>query len=191
MLFDAETICHGTYTYDTKGGTCMGLPKGKTTCGKVDTPPEPPKQDGMPVPFPLVGAGTGKCEASLMKKSVTGPAGCSPDSVPQVPDKEARAVISCFHECAATYTVGWAEGKNWTAALATPKLEKCSNMDVICAPVPLACSKPFGEFPNSCSGVVAMAMPFYVAFYSYAKEVDGKVQTILDTQVTGLPLVFF
>eukprot|EP00438_Fugacium_kawagutii_P005816 Skav230519 [mRNA] locus=scaffold4943:103944:107044:+ [translate_table: standard] len=153
VLFDAETICHGTYTYDTKSGTCMGLPKGKTTCGKVDTPPEPPKQIGMPAPFPLV------------------------------PDEEARAVIACFHECAATYTVGWAEGKNWTAALATPKLQKCSNMDVICAPVPLACSKPFGEFPNSCSGVVAMAMPLYVAFYSYAKEVDGKVETILDTQV--------
>lgn len=28
-----------------------------------------------------------------------------------------------------------------------------------------------------------MNMPFYVAFYSYAKEVDSKVTAILDTQV--------
>ena len=35
-----------------RNGTCMGLPQGRTTCEKADTPPEPPKAAGMPVPFP-------------------------------------------------------------------------------------------------------------------------------------------
>ena len=96
---------------------------------------------------------------------------------------QARAIIECFHECAATYTLGWQVGAGWKFAMATPKLQKCSKVDVVCAPVALTCAKSFGEFPNACSGVVTMQMPFYVAFYSYGRQVDGKVTTVLDTRV--------
>ena len=39
--------------------------------------------------FPLVGAGSGQCQASIMPSTVAGPIGCTKDSLPQIPDAQA------------------------------------------------------------------------------------------------------
>lgn len=120
-IFNADTICRGIYKYDTQSGTCMGLPQGKDTCQQAGIPPEPPRIAESPMRFPLVGAGSGQCQASIMPNTVTGPIGCTEDSLPKIPDAQARAVIECFHECAQSYTLSWDMSSSWHAAVATPK----------------------------------------------------------------------
>lgn len=100
---------------------------------------------------------------------------------------QVKAITECFQECAAGYTLEWKVGPSWEAAVAVPKQQKCSKLpDIQCSEVVLLCSKPFGEFPNACAGTLPLSQAsFYVAFYSYGKEVDGKVTTILDTRVVA------
>lgn len=100
---------------------------------------------------------------------------------------QVKAITECFQECAAGYTLEWKVGPSWEAAVAVPKQQKCSKLpDIQCSEVVLLCSKPFGEFPNACAGTLPLSqVSFYVAFYSYGKEVDGKVTTILDTRVVA------
>lgn len=186
VVFDAKTVCSGTYNYNTQKGTCMGLAPG-TVCDKAEGPPQPPAPAGMPAPFPLVGAGSGKCEASLMTNTMAGPPGCTKDNLEEIKDPQVKAITECFQECAAGYTLEWKVGPSWEAAVAVPKQQKCSKLpDIQCSEVVLLCSKPFGEFPNACAGTLPLSqVSFYVAFYSYGKEVDGKVTTILDTRVVA------
>ena len=100
---------------------------------------------------------------------------------------QVKAITECFQECAAGYTLEWKVGPSWEAAVAVPKQQTCSKLpDIRCSEVVLLCSKPFGEFPNACAGTLPLSQAsFYVAFYSYGKEVDGKVTTILDTRVVA------
>ncbi|CAE7306162.1 unnamed protein product [Symbiodinium necroappetens] len=53
-----------------------------------------------------------------------------------------------------------------------------------CPDVRLVCAKPFGAFPNACSGTAHLAKPWFVSFYSFSKETaPGTFETSLQTRV--------
>jgi len=107
------------------------------------------------------------CDATLEESSLKGAGPCTKAGVEQLSDPQTRALMKCFHECAAGYHLETGKGND---ALAVPERKTCNSQywKVTCDSVLLKCSKPFAEFPNSCSGVVrANGSPLYIAFYSY------------------------
>lgn len=127
-----------------------------------------------------------QCEARLLGPDLTGPESCQ-----EAGGKEA-AGASCLTQCSEGYYIqAQDEGSNIAIAYPVQKVcawSKARDVDSIdaeeCPDVRLVCAKPFGAFPNACSGTAHLAKPWFVSFYSFSKETaPGTFETSLQTRV--------
>ena len=81
-------------------------------------------------------------------------------------------------QCAEGYYIE-AQDEGPDIAMAYPVQRVCTwrkagDVDFIdaeeCPDVRLVCAKPFGVFPNACSGTAHLAKQWFVSFYSFSKE---------------------
>ena len=105
---------------------------------------------------------------------------------------EEAAGASCLKQCSEGYYIqAQDEGSNIAMAYPVQKVcawSKAHDVDSIdaeeCPDVRLVCAKPFGVFPNACSGTAHLAKPWFVSFYSFSKETaPGTFETSLQTRV--------
>ena len=95
-------------------------------------------------------------------------------------------------QCAEGYYIE-AQDEGPDMAMAYPVQRVCTwrkagDVDFIdaeeCPDVRLVCAKPFGVFPNACSGTAHLAKQWFVSFYSFSKETaPGTFETSLQTRV--------
>ncbi|CAE7367033.1 unnamed protein product [Symbiodinium sp. CCMP2592] len=130
-----------------------------------------------------------ECNVYLETQTMTGPGVCTEDGVAAMTAPEEKQLGECLHECWASYVITSQPAKGANAALAKPERDSCStNFEIICSTVELSCTKPFGEFPNACSGTVPLAQmqpnAYYLAFYAYSQEAGGgNSEKVLATRV--------
>jgi len=117
-----------------------------------------------------------ECNVYLETETMKGPGVCTEDGVAAMTAPEEKQLAQCLHECWASYVITSQPAKGANAALAKPERDSCStNFEIVCSTVELSCAKPFGEFPNACSGTVPLAQmqAYYLAFYAYSQDAGG------------------
>ena len=132
------------------------------------------------------------CLLDLEDEALTGPNSCTP----QWAEQDA-SIAQCFHECAAVqYELegGFTPSKPNMVNAHPKQGSTCSNPQrpLTCGAFVLTCSKPFGEFPNACSGksdlkeFITTYGRFYVALYAFRNATeDGASQPTLVTRVVA------
>ncbi|CAE7488131.1 unnamed protein product [Symbiodinium natans] len=101
-----------------------------------------------------IGSALGSCQVELLQDTLRGPGGCTEAGAEQLVDPFAKAVVQCYMQCMAAFTIELEEVMVPNTIHAEPQKPVCEHpeLSMACSPLRFTCSKPLSEIPNSCRG---------------------------------------